>query len=173
MAIAPRAGHSPASRKAVSKRRAEAPKKNGRPSSYTEATAAEICRRVVEGQSLLTICKAPGMPDKETIANWRRAHPEFDKRYQDAREDQADMHVEEILDVARKKSKTSEEVQDKRLLVDTLKWRASKMKPRSYGDKLMVEAEMNVRQMSDEEIDARLAHLLGRRPGAVQGDPLA
>jgi hypothetical protein len=135
MAIAPRAGDSPAPRKAVPKRHAAAPKKNGRPSSYIEAAVAEICRRVVEGQSLRTICKAPGMPDKQTIANWRRAHPEFDKRYQDARCDQADMHVEEMLDVARQASqaKTSEEAQGYRLLVDTLKWRASKMKPRSYG----------------------------------------
>ena len=39
-----------------------------------------------------------------------------------------------------------------RLLVDTLKWRASKMKPRSYGDKLTLEAEVNVRQMTDEQL---------------------
>jgi len=165
MAIAPRVGSSPAPRKAVSQRHAAAPKKNGRPSSYTEATAAEICRRVVDGQSLRTICKAPGMPDKETIANWRRAHPEFDKRYQDARCDQADAHVEEMLDVARQavKAKSSEEVQGYKLLVDTLKWRASKMKPRSYGDKLTLEAEVNVRQMTDEQLNARLTQLLERR----------
>jgi hypothetical protein len=52
-----------------------------------------------------------------------------------AREGQADMHVEEMLDVARQASqaKTSEEAQGYRLLVDTLKWRASKMKPRATG----------------------------------------
>ena len=162
MAIAPRAGDSPAPRKAVSKRPAAAPRKNGRPSSYTEATAAEICRRIVDGQSLRTICKAPGMPDKETIANWRRAHPEFDKRYQDARCDQADMHVEEMLDMARQavNAKSAEEIQGYRLLVDTLKWRASKMKPRTYGDKLLMEAEVSVRQMSDEQLNARIAYLL-------------
>jgi hypothetical protein len=88
---------------------------------------------------------------------------------------QADTLAEEMLDVARSalRAKSSEEAQGYRLLVDTLKWRASKMKPRSYGDKLTLEAEVNVRQMTDEQLNARLVYLLGRRPGAVQGDPRA
>ena len=106
---------------------------------------------------------------------WLSAHPEFSQQYARAREGQADAHVEEMLDVARQavNAKSSEEVQGYKLLVDTLKWRASKMKPRSYGDKLQLEAEVSVRQMTDEQLNARLAYLLGHRPGAVQGDPLA
>lgn len=48
---------------------ASAPKRGatGRPSTYTEAKAAEICRRMVEGESLRTICKAPGMPGLRTM----------------------------------------------------------------------------------------------------------
>ena len=132
--------------------KASAPKRSatGRPSTYTEAKAAEICRRMVEGESLRTICKAPGMPTFVTVFNWRRAHPEFLEQYAREREDQADALAEEMLDVARSalRAKSSEEAQGYRLLVDTLKWRASKMKPRSYGDKLLMEAEVNVRQMT-------------------------
>jgi hypothetical protein len=139
----------------------------GRPSTYTETKAAEICERMVEGESLRTICKAPGMPTFVTVFNWRRAHPEFLEQYVRAREDQADALVEEMLDVARSapRAKSSEEVQGYRLLVDTLKWCACKMKPRSYGDKL--EAEVSVRQMTDEQLNARLAYLLGHRPNAA------
>ena len=115
------------------------------------------------------------MPTFVTVFNWRRTHPEFLEQYARAREDQADALVEEMLDVARPalRAKCSEEVQGYRLLVDTLKWRASKMKPRSYGDKLRLNAEVGVRQMTDEQLNARLAYLLGHRPGPVQGDPLA
>jgi len=115
------------------------------------------------------------MPGLRTMFEWLSAHPEFSQQYARAREAQADAHVEEMLDVARqaKNAKSSEEVQGYKLLVDTLKWRASKMKPRSYGDKLTLEAEVNVRQMTDEQLNARLAYLVGHRPGAVQGDPLA
>jgi terminase small subunit-like protein len=158
---------------------ASAPKRGatGRPSTYTEATAVEICRRMVEGESLRTICKSSGMPTFVTIFNWRRAHPEFLEQYARAREDQADALAEEMLDVARSalRAKSSEEAQGYRLLVDTLKWCASKckLKPRSYGDKLTLNAEVSVRQMTDDHLNARLAYLLGHRPGAVQGDPLA
>jgi hypothetical protein len=85
-----------------------------------------------------------------------------------AREAQADALVDEMLEVARQAvhAKTSEEVQGYKLLVDTLKWRASKMKPRSYGDKLTLEGEVSIRTMSDAELNARLAYLLSemRRP---------
>lgn len=135
-------------------------------STYTEAAGAEICRLIAEGQSLNAICKAYDMPNINTVYDWREAHPEFNRRYARARCDQADTHTEEMLDVARasRSSKTSEEVQSARLLVDTLKWRASKMKPGTYGDKLMVDAQVNVREMSDEEIDARLKYLFAH-PG--------
>lgn len=132
--------------------------------TYTEARVAEICRLIGEGKSLNTICKAHGMPDINTVYDWREAHPDFDRRYARARCDQADTHTEEMLDVARasRKSETSEEVQSARLLVDTLKWRAGKLKPKVYGDKLQLDAEVNVRAMSDEEINVRLAQLLGQ-----------
>jgi hypothetical protein len=63
------------------KRGATGRNKGGQPSTYTEAAGKEVCRRVVEGQSLPTICKAPGMPGLTTLFEWRRAHPEFAERY--------------------------------------------------------------------------------------------
>ena len=138
--------------------------KGGRPSTYTEAKAAEICRRMVEGQLLRTICKAPGMPTFVTVFNWRRAHPEFLEQY--AREQYARERRPGRCTRRRDarcgalRAKSSEEAQGYRLLVDTLKWRASKMKPRSYGDKLTLNAEVSVRQMTDEQLNARLTQLL-------------
>jgi ribosomal protein L29 len=63
----------------------------------------------------------------------------------------------------------SDEELERRL--DELLMRASEED--SYGDKLTLEAGVSVRQMSDEHLNARIAYLLGHRPGAVQGDPLA
>ena len=87
------------------------------------------------------------------------------------------MHVEEMLDIARQavNAKSAEEIQGYRLLVDTLKWRASKMKPRSYGDKLTLDGELAVRSMSDQEINARIAYLLNqaRKPELALVAPIA
>lgn len=66
--------------------------------------------------------------------------------YARAREDQADTLADEILEVARSKTDPDEmgkvdngAVQEKRLLVDSLKWRAAKLGPKTYGDKLQQE----------------------------------
>ena len=63
----------------------------------------------------------------------------------------------------------SDEELERRL--DELLMRASEED--SYGNKLTLEAGVSVRQMSDEQLNARIAYLLGHRPGAVRSDPLA
>lgn len=52
--------------------------------------------------------------------------------------------------------------------LDELLMRASEED--TYDDKLTLEAAVSVRQMTDEQLNARLAYLLGHRPGAVR-DP--
>lgn len=118
----------------------------GRPTDYTKATAEAICRRIASGQSMTRICELAGMPSYPTIMVWRRLHPEFAKAIDEARLDQADAIVEEITDVARSVPVKDEfgkvdggQVAHNRLLVDTLRWRASKLKPKVYGDKQVLE----------------------------------
>jgi hypothetical protein len=116
------------------------------------------------GPIITQYLRGTGMPTFVTVFNWRRAHPEFLEQYARAREDQADAHAEEMLDVARQavNAKSSEEVQGFRLLVDTLKWRAMKMRPKSYGDKVTLDGDLSVRTMTDAEINACLAFLVNQ-----------
>lgn len=95
---------------------------------------------------MTSICELPGMPHYSTIIYWRHEHPEFTAAIDLARLDQADALVEEITDVARSVPVKDEfgkvdsgQVAHNRLLVDTLRWRASKLKPRVYGDKVQQE----------------------------------
>ncbi len=43
-------------------------RKTGRPSLYTEALAADICRRLAEGETLRSVCRDKAMPDKASRA---------------------------------------------------------------------------------------------------------
>lgn len=86
------------------------------------------------------------MPAYMTVLHWRTRREEFGKAYARAREDQADTLSDEILTVVRQDVPTDEfgkvdngAVQAKRLLVDSLKWRAAKLGPKVYGDKQTVE----------------------------------
>ena len=109
--------------------------KQGRPTTYSDLMAAEICGEISEGKSLRSICKAARMPSCSTVFLWLSKHPEFSEQYARAREEQADAIADECLDIA----ENEPDVQRARLMIDVRKWFASKMKPRKYGDRITQE----------------------------------
>ena len=106
----------------------------GRPTDYNPDTVEAICVRLIEGESLRSICRDPAMPAISTVCKWRNVHQEFAEQYARAREDQADTLADEIIAIA--DEATPEDVNVARLRVDSRKWAASKLKSKSYGDKL-------------------------------------
>ncbi len=81
--------------------------------------------------------------NSSTIRRWLArgsddiADPEFEEfctRYARAREAQADALADEIMDEAR--AATEKNANAKRVLIDALKWRAGKLKPKVYGNKI-------------------------------------
>ncbi len=58
------------------------PKKTGRPSLYTEALAARICKRLADGEPLRSICRDKAMPDKATVLRWLADKAKIDFRDQ-------------------------------------------------------------------------------------------
>ena len=113
-------------------------KRLGRPSSYDEETGLEICTRIAAGESLAKICQDREMPAMSTVYKWMRENVQFADAYRIAREDQADLLAEQLIEIA----KTEPDVQRARLMCDMRKWIASKLRPKRYGEK--VEIEHNV-----------------------------
>lgn len=111
---------------------ANAPKM-GRPSKYTPQLAAEICRRIALGQTILDICETEGMPTWPTIVDWRLRFPDFATLYFQARQSSADIFETIALRTAERA--TFLDYGAKRLYVDTLKWAAAKRQPKVYGDR--------------------------------------
>lgn len=125
-----------------------------RPSGFNQEIADLICERLIKPESLRSICLEEGMPSKTTVFRWLEANEEFRDQYARAREFQADVHVDEIIDIAdtpvigektksgadgKTETMTGDMIEHRRLQVDTRKWIASKMRPKKYGDKLDVE----------------------------------
>lgn len=123
----------------------------GRPSTFTQKIADEICERLIEGRSLRSICLDDKMPATGTVCRWLGENENFREQYERARDAQADTLADEIVDIAddgsndfmeRKRGEDTEIVVDKehvlrsKLRVDARKWVASKLKPKKYGDKL-------------------------------------
>lgn len=128
-------------------------KKTGRPGlDYDPETADNICAEIAgSSKSLKTICSGNGMPGVTTVYRWLRENEDFAKNYARAKTEQAELLVEEMLQIADdgiNDTQTGEGgepitntdvIQRSKLRVDTRKWLASKLLPKKYGDKLDVE----------------------------------
>ena len=106
----------------------------GRPTKFTQELGDQICERISNGETLRSICRdikfAPS-----TVIEWTWNNRDFSEQYTRARLKQADAYADMILDEAF----NSLDPQIGRLRVDALKWVASKLAPKRYGDKVEVE----------------------------------
>lgn len=109
-------------------------KKHGRPTKFTQELANTICERIANGETLRAICREIGFLPS-TVIMWTNQNGTFFEQYAQARLKQADAYADMILDEAF----NSHDAQIGRLRVDALKWVASKLAPKRYGDKVEVE----------------------------------
>ncbi len=108
----------------------------GRPVVYDpHTTMALICAKMAMGKSLRQICREDGMPGKLTVLRWLDADEDdnFRTQYARAREALGDEWVDEMRDVA---FDDTDDPNNKRVKLDMLKWTASKLHPKRYGDKV-------------------------------------
>ncbi|MEQ4988038.1 DNA packaging protein [Proteus sp. fly-1089] len=145
--------------------------KGGRPSSYMPEVAEDICKLLMEGESLRQICKRPSLPAISTVMEWLQKHEEFREQYARAREIQAELLAEEIIEIADdssgdvivdddgKEQTNHERVARSRLRVDARKWYASKLAPKRYGDRIQHEQKITITDLTDDELDKRIKEL--------------
>jgi len=127
----------------------------GRPSKYSQTIADKICEQIsTTCKGLVTICKSKGMPSTVTVYAWLNdpEHNDFLNNYRRARETQADILADEIITIADTcrigkkiinkptgiETTEGDMVERSRLMIDARKWKASKLAPKKYGDKLDV-----------------------------------
>jgi hypothetical protein len=128
----------------------------GRPSTYSDEIADIICERMINGESLVKICKDENMPSRAAVYRFFDARPDFEARCARAREGMADFLVDEIDELA--EATTEANVQSMKVKISTKQWRAMKMAPRIYGDRTRTEvtgADGGAIQVKATTVDAR------------------
>lgn len=125
--------------------------KGGRPTKYTPKLAALICSLLAEGQSLRKVCALEEMPHISTVMNWlfkpSKFREEFVEQYRRARQMQAEVLADEMIDIADDSTEdeiytddgrrllNKEFVQRSKLRVETRQWAAVRLLPKVYGAK--------------------------------------
>lgn len=100
------------------------------------------------------------MPSRQTVYSWLRTHEDFLDNYARAKDDSADALADDIIDIAQGVLNKKYDPQAARVAIDGMKWSASKLKPKKYGDKLDLTGETTVnhkfKDMDDEQLDAAI-----------------
>lgn len=137
-----------------------------RQSSYNQETVDKVCEKLAEGHSLRSICRSDdSMPNMSTIFRWLDENAEFASKYARARQVQADVLFDELVDIADDGSndwmtrngyrvEDSEVTKRSQLRIETRKWVASKLLPKKYGEKYLEEAAASADLASDAPVIA-------------------
>lgn len=95
------------------------------------------CDRMADGQSLRSVCRAPGMPAKSTFLRFVAENALAAEMYERAVEARADAHFEEILAIADDpKLKTADQIRRAKLRIEARQWTIQRMHPQKYSERL-------------------------------------
>jgi len=126
-----------------------------RPTIRTNELEDDILSRIACGESLRGICAENGMPNISTVIRWLAADEDFARRYTRAREMQAEILADEMLDIADNDKSDRIDIKDKdgniirteqnnvavarsKLKLEQRRWWAEKLRPKVYGNKVAV-----------------------------------
>jgi hypothetical protein len=148
---------------------------------FSPKIADEICERLANGESLMQMCKQPGLPHRGSIMRWLLSDdPQYDAfraNYARAREMQAEVLADETIDIAdatKRVRKSHVAIESARLRIDARKWLAAKMRPKKYGEKITHDGSLEIRREAKELTDDELAALAsagsGRAPDPAKGE---
>jgi hypothetical protein len=150
----------------------------GKPSPFDPMIDGfRICSMLVDGSSVRSVLKVPGMPSRQTFFTWLSLYPQLLDQYKQAIVMRAMILGEDIIDIADDGSNdymqsndpenpgyriNGEAIQRSRLRVDSRKWVASRLIPKLYGDKVEVGGKLDISALSDDDIKAEIAALVGK-----------
>lgn len=100
-----------------------------------------ICEKIALGNSLRVALDKVGplAPSMPTFWRWLDEYPEFNTRYYRARQMQADIHADVMLDLAADAIENPSKAAAIRVAADILKWQAETRDPKRYGSKAVHE----------------------------------
>ncbi len=142
--------------------------KGGRPTVCTPELRQAVCYRLLEGESLRSICTDDAMPARSTVLEWLSgAWPDGDPRegfpgqYARAREAQAELYADDIIEIA--DNADEDKIDVARLKIDARKWVVTRLLPR-YAKKVVHEGgEKPIPVKLDvREAARRIVHILNQ-----------
>jgi hypothetical protein len=133
-------------------------KQERRRSHYTLRIADRICESIALGDTIKeALAKEPLGPSLSAFWKWLDEYGEFREKYERARQLQADMHADDMLQCARDAINNPKNAPAYRVAADILKWQAEIRDSKKYGTK--VQHELKAPPLKPDDLRAEIARL--------------
>jgi transposase-like protein len=123
---------------------------SGRPSTYSEETAARICSIIEQGKTMAQACRELDL-SRSTVHRWEKEHDTFKAAVHQARVDGAWCIADEILTISDDLITNNADASRQRERLRVRMWLLSKVQPMIFGERV----ELNVTTKVD--LDAAMA----------------
>lgn len=135
---------------------------------YDPKQAERILEALAEGATMRDACEAVGVSRKQ-VWRWDAYDVEgFTALLASAREHQAEALADQIVDIAREVQREEIAPDAGRVAIDAYKWMATKLKPRTFGDRMTHRLEASEDFVSAlEQIESKHR---ARRAKVIEGD---
>lgn len=154
----------------------------GRPTSFRQHIADEICSRLSAGEPLAQICRDDHMPSVRTVSHWKAASEAFNSAIACAREEGFDQIATDCLGIADdgrndtyedgdgNKRTDTDVIARSKLRIETRLKLLAKWDAKRYGDKLQTEVSgslsvRSAKDLTDDELAAIAAGSGARATG--------
>jgi transposase-like protein len=109
------------------------------PVATKEAMIETLLEQIEQGKSMREVCRQDGMVDHTTVIRWMRDDAALATRYARARVAQADVLFDRMEEVEEDVKNGVMESHAARVVLDSMRWRAAKLAPKVYGERIDVE----------------------------------
>ncbi len=117
-------------------------KKPNDPVRWSPEIEDEFCNRIMEGRSVNSIASDSDMPNGNTFWRWMGEKETLRTKYAHAIEARALAQADEIADLTRRVVRGEVPPDVARVALDGLKWTASRLLPKVYGDRQSVDVSV-------------------------------
>lgn len=119
-----------------------------------------LCNQIIDGQSQTSIAQSVGV-SLATLSNWIAADIERSARVREARIASSRAY-DEKAERALMDARDPFELAKARELASHYRWKASKTNPKEYGERVEIDQKTSITDLTEEQLDAKLAALFNK-----------
>ena len=136
---------------------------NKRAAHYVVRIADQICEQIAIGKTLKQALAIVGYlaPNINAVYKWLDIHPEFREKYERARQLQADIHADDMLELGQEAIRDPKAAAGFKVAADILKWQAEVRNKVRYGKAIEENNKKALDPAKIREEIKRLEHELG------------